>query len=72
MNNYKPTAAFRFVERKEENNLTVDDHLLPHDAVRVITRRVFQQRWASDFCGDADEWRDVSTVEDCAAGVSEN
>jgi len=64
MDNYRPTALLRFVEREEESNLTADGHLLPHDVVRVITRRILQQRWTSDFCGEGDEWRDVPTAEE--------
>ena len=64
MDNYRPTNSLRFVEREEESNLTADGHLLPHDVVRVITRRILQQRWTSDFCGEEDEWRDVPTAEE--------
>ena len=61
----QPTMVLRFVEREEESNLTADGHLLPRDVVRVIKRRVLQQRWnyleGIDREGwpHSGEWRDV-------------
>jgi hypothetical protein len=61
----QPTMELRFVERDEESNLTADGHLLPHDVVRVIKRRVLQQKWNFKDGIDREgwphhgEWRDV-------------
>lgn len=51
--NYIPTVYLRFVEREEESSsLTADGHLLSHDVVRVVTRKILQQRWDSaGWCG---------------------
>ena len=55
--NLQPTMTLRFVEREEESHLSADGHLLPHDVVRVITRRVLQQHWTDTY--GRGEWRDV-------------
>ena len=56
---HTPTMTFRFVEREEESSMTADGHLLPHDVVRVIKRRVLQQMWVSAYVDERSQWRDV-------------
>lgn len=62
MDYYTPTMRLRFVEREETSHTSADGHLLPHDVVRVVKRRVLQQLWCSALQGEDNEWRDVPMV----------
>lgn len=55
--NYQPSMSLRFVERKEQSNLTPDGKILPINISRTVSHNVLQQYWTDTY--GRGEWRDI-------------